>query len=32
MPNIPDITPEITITLEQAITLIIASIALEEIG
>lgn len=32
MPNVPDVTPEITITREQAITLIIASIAFEELG
>lgn len=32
MPNIPDVTPEITITREQAITLIIASVAFEELG
>lgn len=32
MPNIPDIIPEITITLEGAINLILASIALEELG
>lgn len=32
MPNIPDINPEITITREQVINLLLASIALEEIG
>lgn len=32
MPNIPNINPEINITLEQSIVLLIASIAMEELG
>ncbi|SHK06375.1 hypothetical protein SAMN02745227_01428 [Anaerobranca californiensis DSM 14826] len=32
MPTIPDITPEIKISREEAINLLLASIALEEIG
>jgi hypothetical protein len=31
-PNIPDITPEINITLEEAVNLLLASIAMEEIS
>ena len=32
MPNIPDIMPKITITREETINLLLASVALEEIG
>lgn len=32
MPNIPDITPEIDLNREEALTLLLASIALEEMG
>jgi hypothetical protein len=32
MPNIPDITPNINITREEVINLLLASIALEELG
>jgi hypothetical protein len=32
MPNIPDIKPEINITLEETIKLLLASIALEELS
>ncbi len=32
MPNIPDITPEITIDRDDVINLLLASIALEELG
>ena len=32
MPNVPDITPDITVTREDAINLLLISIALEEIG
>jgi hypothetical protein len=32
MPNIPDITPEITITRVDVVNLLLASIALEELG
>lgn len=32
MPNVPDITPEISVTRKQAVNLLLASIALEEIG
>lgn len=31
-PNIPDVTPEITISREQVINLLLASIAFEELG
>ncbi len=32
MPNIPDITPDITITPEQAEAMLLAAVALEEMG
>ncbi|MCK9536559.1 MAG: hypothetical protein M0R05_03035 [Bacilli bacterium] len=32
MPNIPDIQPNITVTREEAVNLILISIALEELG
>lgn len=32
MPNIPDINPEITLTTDQVLNLILASIGLEELG
>lgn len=32
LPNIPDINPEITLTQEEVVNLLLASIALEEIG
>lgn len=32
MPNIPDINPDITITIDDSINLLLASIALEELG
>ncbi len=32
MPNIPDITPDITITADQCFAMMLASIALEELG
>ena len=32
MPNIPDITPEIDMTRDEAVTLLLASIAMEEMG
>lgn len=31
-PNVPDVTPEITITREESVNLLIASVAFEELG
>lgn len=32
MPNIPEISPKITLTIEEVINLLLASVALEELG
>ncbi len=32
MPNVPDITPDITLTADQCLAMLVASIALEEMG
>lgn len=32
MPNIPDITPKVTLTQEEVVNLLLASVALEELG